>query len=231
PEGVAPARTPGDRQDADVARGSGGERRRLESRPGARDGGCRREGRSVQRGLDVVLGRVGSLPVDRDTRDRRRGPEIDLPPLAVLLGRGPARGRAAVVALGGRKRGGLDARRGGGLAEGESRGRRGRGRGTRSEENDPVVGRNRHRGDARAVVQGWILASAKLLEGAAELDRLGSDGGVVEHDPIRELTTVEPVCEDDASAQRLPEIAASAHAVAAAVLVIPPAGDVGAPWR
>src|SRR6202043_1482739 len=64
--------------------------------------------------LDVVRGREGGFPGDGETADRRGRAEVELQPLRVAPGGGPAGGRIAVHGGGGRSVGPL-CRGGGGL--------------------------------------------------------------------------------------------------------------------
>ncbi|MNW53461.1 hypothetical protein D3C74_310220 [compost metagenome] len=124
PQGAPVARGALRREEPDVAAGArDGERlvtagralRRVDVGPG----------RGVVRDLDLVRLGVRRLPLELDALDRRALLEVDLDPLGIRPGAGPARAGVAVdCCRGGRVVGVLDRRRGGRLALGQQ----GRGR-------------------------------------------------------------------------------------------------------
>ena len=110
PEGVAVGGGAGGAEDADVPsaaghgqrlRAAGAGRRRVDVGPGVRVGGD----------LDAEAGRVGGLPLEADAAEGGGGAEVDLDPLRVGEGAGPAGAGVAVHGRGGREGAALGGRR------------------------------------------------------------------------------------------------------------------------
>ena len=159
---------PGDRQGLGAAGAGGGRVDRGPVRPVGRD-------------LDLERGRVGRLPVQRHLADRLAGAEVDLQPLRVGEGAGPAGAGVAVHRRRRRERRVLQRGRRGGLVQRGVRGAAGGAGAARRAVDLELPQRVPVLGGAGGAVHPDVAAGAGDVEG---LRAAGAGGGGVDRGPV-----------------------------------------------
>ena len=154
---------PGHPEHADVASVSCGEARALDARGVDVDVSGLGEVGAVGGSLDLVVARVGGLPVELHLADLLDASQVDLPPLVVREARAPASSRVAIVGLARLESGRLHAGGRGGLVE-----------------RQVVAGRRRRRGGGDPVDRAPIEVRVVELPLWADRELDGAGGAGVE---------------------------------------------------
>src|SRR5262245_20584959 len=91
------------------------------------------------------------------------------------------------------------------------------------QQDDAVARGEDHRADGAAVVHGGVLGAPELSVAPAESDHLRRRRGVVDRDPVLEITPVDGPPNLLVGTERLAQVAAPTDAHASVVFVKPPA--------